>query len=123
LTSDSLDILFERLLQKLVDWYADPGHAVSYFDRPPVRTGKHGESKPAMPAGHPPEDWRREWHTARSTPGPDTRRRQVLRDMLDDPAFRRRTPSVREGLDFYNRTSYRVEDAQLLISPRLNGKH
>lgn len=107
LNTESLDKLFAQLLQKLEDWYADPQRAIAYDERPPVRSGPHGESKPALPVGRPPINWRTEWRAAESLPAPQARKREICWAILYelDP----RAPQTSQYRDFYDQVRYRVE--------------
>ena len=113
--SSTQERLFERLLARLEDWYADPQRAIDYASRPPVRTGKHGESKPALLAGRPPINWRTEWRVARVSPDPQARREQILWAILYelDP----RAPQTAQYRDFYDQVRYRVESASTVGRP------
>lgn len=101
--SGTTDRLFFRLLEALERWYADPARAIDYENRPPVRQGKHGESKMALPQGRPPINWRREWREAST----QAQREEILWAILYelDP----RAPVVQQGKNFYGDVTYRVD--------------
>lgn len=106
-------------MDKLDRWYADPQRAVDYYSRPPVRTGKHGESIPAFPAGRIPrellDDWYGRWRRATTQ-----QKRDIIGEVLFclDPS----SPTTQQYKGFYGETYARVENGgkfnRPLISPR-----
>lgn len=115
LTPDEEQRLFDRLLLALERWYADPNRAIDYANRPPVRSGPHGESKVALPAGRPPINWKTEWRSASVAPEPTARRREILWAILYelDP----RAPATAQYRDFYDQVRFRVESSSTFGRP------